>query len=778
MRNLYKLSLILIVAIFATTESWSQSLTTNTSSINLSAKVGETVEQQITVKVLNLPALATLSSFNVKIEGANNNQFSVLNTETNLITLLTSLLTGGQNITVKYTPTAVGTHTANVAIEASILGLTAIPLNLSIPITGIATAASVETPAVLSSSASSLSFSAQVGQTTNQKTTVTLANLPASPALESFHVTLSGANSNQFSVSSASPTLGDLTSGVYEVPVTYSPTAAGSHTATATIEAKLVGVSTAIQTQVTLNGTATAVVQTPAVLTSSASNLSFSAQVGQTNSQKATISISNLPTSPILESFNVTLSGTNSNQFSVSNTSATLSELISGGHDISINYTPTAIGSHTATVIIEAKLAGISTATQIQISLSGTATSPSTPFSATLSASPSSVSLSSKIGETETQDIDISILNLPILSTLTAFTANIQGANSNQFTVTGSSASLIDILQELTSGNHKITVNYSPTAEGTHTANLVVSASFLGVASNIIINVPLSGSVITTPVSTPPAVTSTTPQNGATNVVTSSSISLLYDKNITVADTNKITINGSVVKSAVSSGASLNLTPANNLAVSTTYTVLVKAGAVRDSNNNLTTSDYSFSFQTASATNNTDSLLLVSVSPDSRNAIIKKTQTADIALTFTFNHNIANVDQSKISVNSGHTIKSVTINSANSQQVSVIISGTVTSQTAVTITVAPNAFTDTSSNIFKGTYSSTYTIIYSEDGGELPSGNESVDVDKVILSETFYTISGAQVNRYALQRGSIYIKRIVYEDGSVENIKMFHSKYE
>jgi mannan endo-1,4-beta-mannosidase len=90
---------------------------------------------------------------------------------------------------------------------------------------------------------------------------------------------------------------------------------------------------------------------------------------------------------------------------------------------------------------------------------------------------------------------------------------------------------------------------------------------------------------------------SSDPEENAVIGTERESVILVFNKDVSVADRGKITLNGSVVPSASASGTSLNVT-VNSLASGTDYTLLIGIGAIKDGSNNLNKESFSLNFKT------------------------------------------------------------------------------------------------------------------------------------------------------------------------------------
>lgn len=198
------------------------------SSLTMKATVGESATATVDVYGLNLTQNASLT-----IGGTDASLFSV--TPNTLTPAQAAELT---TVTVTYSPTAVGTHTATLTIASE--GATSVV----IPITATATAAPVVTPTLVVVGDATVAVAATVGQSATETFSVRGSNLKGG-------VTLTLDNENYFAINPTTIAKADAEEGA-EVTVTYSPAVAGTHTATVTISS-----DGAESETVTLNGTAT-----------------------------------------------------------------------------------------------------------------------------------------------------------------------------------------------------------------------------------------------------------------------------------------------------------------------------------------------------------------------------------------------------------------------------------------------------------------------------------------------------------------------------------------
>jgi len=147
---------------------------------------------------------------------------------------------------------------------------------------------------------------------------------------------------------------------------------------------------------------------------------------------------------------------------------------------------------------------------------------------------------------------------------------------------------------------------------------------------------------ITSPDTTPPQVTATDPVNNGTASPTKAFINVTFDEAVVrgagsielrtqsgllieqfnVADTQRVGI----------AGATVSIDPTNNLQASTSYRLIISAGAFKDAAGNATASSYSFNFQTSAAGVDIIAPSLVKATPSP--GAIGVATTANIVLKF------------------------------------------------------------------------------------------------------------------------------------------------
>jgi len=96
-----------------------------------------------------------------------------------------------------------------------------------------------------------------------------------------------------------------------------------------------------------------------------------------------------------------------------------------------------------------------------------------------------------------TETVNVKDAGISSLAVLTRFDAVIQGADAIQFSVEPISLSLAEILQAILGQGINIPVKYQPFSEGPHAAELLITASLLGILMPVQITVPLHGTTTT-----------------------------------------------------------------------------------------------------------------------------------------------------------------------------------------------------------------------------------------------------------------------------------------
>jgi hypothetical protein len=210
---------------------------------------------------------------------------------------------------------------------------------------------------VASLSPAALSFAAQLIGTVSGPQTVTLSNTGGSPFTVG-SIALSGPQASDFQISNTCGT--SVAAGAHcAVTVTFTPTAAGTRSATLLVTDSAAGSPQSVP----LSGMGVSA----GVASLSPAALSFAAQLIGTVSGPQTVTLSNTGGSPFTVG-SIALSGSQASDFQVSNTCET--SVAAGAHcAVTVTFTPTAAGTRSATLLVTDSAAG----SPQSVPLSGTA---------------------------------------------------------------------------------------------------------------------------------------------------------------------------------------------------------------------------------------------------------------------------------------------------------------------------------------------------------------------------------------------------------------------
>ena len=192
-----------------------------------------------------------------------------------------------------------------------------------------------EVPTVITPKSGS---SIMVGSASINESVTTHITVKGMLLTQNLSLSISGTNASLFTVLPTTVTSANALAGT-TVTVSYKPTALGNHTATLTINST----ELAAPTTVTLTGSCAASLVSPTT-----NELLFSSySVAVKNDQTVLIKGTNL-TSQV----NLSLAGTNASLFKLSSTSVSASD-VNAGKNITLSYSPTAVGNHTATLVVK-----------------------------------------------------------------------------------------------------------------------------------------------------------------------------------------------------------------------------------------------------------------------------------------------------------------------------------------------------------------------------------------------------------------------------------------
>ena len=315
-----------------------------------------------------------------------------------------------------------------------------------------------QTLPVVSASPSSLSFAGTVS-TTSPGQVITITNGGTAVLMVS-RVSIGGTHSTQFLQQSSN--CGRVSPGAScSVIVAFRPSSTGTKSASLSIAHNAIGSPTVV----TLTGLATALAP---VISLSPQALSFN-QAVNTTSEAQVVTIRNTGTSSLFVS-RVSLSGSNVNQFSQTNTCSSVP--VNGSCTIRVIFRPTSSGSKSALIAITHNAPG----TPSIVTLSGTGVE-AVPI---LSVSPPTLSFSQLVG----------VVSAPQLVTLSntgnaplvISRVSLAGSNANQFSQTNACS------QVGAGASCSISVRFAPSTAGTKSASLSIVHNAAGSSSSVLLS--------------------------------------------------------------------------------------------------------------------------------------------------------------------------------------------------------------------------------------------------------------------------------------------------
>ncbi|MFL5350088.1 MAG: beta strand repeat-containing protein, partial [Hyalangium sp.] len=393
-------------------------------------RVGATSAATMALAVRN-DGSGTLHITNAVLSGTDSARYSVSPT--------TLDVPSGQSLdlTVTFTPTAVGATSATLTLSTDDVDQPTVPVALS--------GTGVNPTAVV---ASSVAFGEQsVGATPAPTLSLAVGN----SGTGTLHITsavLSGTDSARYSVSPA--TLNVPAGQSLNLTVTFTPTALGATSATLTLSTDDVAKPTIT---VALSGTG---VNPTAVV---ASTVAFGEQsVGATPAPTMALAVRNSGTGT-LHITNAVLSGTNSARYSIS--PATLDVPAGQSLNLTVTFTPVAEGATSATLTLTTNDVAKST---ITVALSGTGVNPVATVASTVAFG------EQRVGATPAATMPLAVRN-DGTGTLHITNAVLSGTDSARYSV---SPATLDVPagQSL-----NLTVTFTPTVPGATSATLTLSTS-------------------------------------------------------------------------------------------------------------------------------------------------------------------------------------------------------------------------------------------------------------------------------------------------------------
>ncbi|WP_156032727.1 hypothetical protein [Prevotella sp. 10(H)] len=227
-----------------------------------------------------------------------------------------------------------------------------------------------------------------------------------------------------------------------------------------------------------------------------------------------------------------------------------------------------------------------------------------------LVATPEELYFDIAVGNSLEKNVNIKNAGLSSLSALTNFTVIVQGADADQFVAEEPNLNLAQLLQALLGNGINIPVSYFPTESGPHEAELLVTATLLGVVAPVQKTIPLHGTTTALP---GPVVVSTVPANGGSttfdsrvpNVVGTPKgqyhIDIVFNQNITTTgdlDVEYLNTTGAEIQTIqVVNNNTLRITVwEESLSASVPHYLVIRGGSVRGTNNVVNQNDINLTY--------------------------------------------------------------------------------------------------------------------------------------------------------------------------------------
>ncbi|WP_161554292.1 beta strand repeat-containing protein [Stenotrophobium rhamnosiphilum] len=295
----------------------------------------------------------------------------------------------------------------------------------------------------------SLAFLSQGVGSTSASKAITLTNTGAADLHFSSPV-LFGAHANDFSVSSSSCSSALIANASCTINVTFTPAATGNRSAAVIVLSD----STNGAQSVPLSGMGAI-----ATATAAPSALTYADQLINTTSIAQNVTVTNSGGSPLIVS-GLTLAGTNSGDFAVSNNGCSAAVAAGASCVISVTFRPTATGARSGSL----QVASNSSNGVQQVSLAGTGTAPAA------SMSPSSLAFGNQLIGTTSTARSLTVTNSGT-APLTVSAPTVGGVNPADYAISGNSCTgAVAIGQSCI-----INVTFAPSVTGSSTAMLQVS---------------------------------------------------------------------------------------------------------------------------------------------------------------------------------------------------------------------------------------------------------------------------------------------------------------
>ncbi len=418
----------------------SQGATQNVTSISFGNQAISEASTPIVLTLTN-SGTAPLNMSSITFTGAGAGEFSQTNT------CGTQVLAGSNcTINVVFTPSALNGQGATLVITDN-----ATPSSQTVALNGYGVQPTA--PSFNPTTAVGLAFGGEPVNSTTAAQTITVTNNDANYAITLGTPVMAGDFAVQASGTTCGTLLAKSTSCV--IAVTFTPTATGSRTGTLTLSSNALTNAAVFP----LTGTGT----TP-VVSLSPTSLTFSSQADNTASAAQTITLTNTGNGALTLN-SIAISGTNSGDFAQTNTCTGTVAASGGNCTISVTFTPTAVGSRSASVVFTDNASG----SPQSVPLTGTGIA----GSGTLSLSPTTLAFGNvaKGSTSLAQTVTISNTNTSQVLNVTGIV--ISGSSDFAIVTSGCSATPFNLA---VGGSCTVSIKYAPTVLAAESATLTVSA--------------------------------------------------------------------------------------------------------------------------------------------------------------------------------------------------------------------------------------------------------------------------------------------------------------
>ncbi|MGA3026770.1 MAG: choice-of-anchor D domain-containing protein [Bryobacteraceae bacterium] len=352
-------------------------------------------------------------------------------------------------ISVTFTPTVAGARSATITLTDNAGNVAGATQVINASGTGVAVPGVTAAP-------SSLTFTNQNVNSTSAAQAVTLTN-NGTGALTIASIAFTGTNPGDFGKTTTCGATLAGSGGTCTISVTFTPTAAGSRTATLVVTDNA-GNVTGSQQQVTLNGTAVGV---PVAGVSTSSILFGNQNLGTTSALQPVTLNNTTGTGPLTIS-SISIGGANPGDFGETNNCGT-SVAIGGSCTINVTFAPTAAGSRSGTLIISDNSNNAASSQTVNLTSTGVAVPMASPSPGTLPAFNST-----PVGATSSaQQVTLTSTGT---GALTITSIAIGGTNPGDFAQTNNCPGTLVVGASCT-----ISVTFTPTATGIRSGTLIIT---------------------------------------------------------------------------------------------------------------------------------------------------------------------------------------------------------------------------------------------------------------------------------------------------------------